>query len=170
MIRHCSADDSRFLVSPAAMVVVLGGLGGIFYWMTIFPVDAVKSAMQTDDLRKPQRKFPTMASAVKVTPKRVAAAALKGILPALVFFAVHPDAERFNRASCSDEELACRHDTCGPCILMRPISLACSNCMRRAASGASTRASRRRSSGQPPPMASCSPLWTRSPTGWRTSD
>jgi solute carrier family 25 carnitine/acylcarnitine transporter 20/29 len=48
-----------------AVVVALGGLGGIFYWMTIFPVDAVKSAMQTDDLRKPERKFPTMASAVK---------------------------------------------------------------------------------------------------------
>ena len=70
MLRHCSADDSRFLVSPAAMVVALGGLGGIFYWMTIFPVDAVKSAMQTDDLRKPQRKFPTMASAVKVIPPK----------------------------------------------------------------------------------------------------
>ncbi len=57
-------------MSPAAVVVALGGLGGIFYWMTIFPVDAVKSAMQTDDLRKPQRKFPTMASAVKVIPPK----------------------------------------------------------------------------------------------------
>lgn len=47
-------------------MVALGGLGGIFYWMAIFPVDAVKSVMQTDDLQKPNRKFPTMASAVKV--------------------------------------------------------------------------------------------------------
>jgi Mitochondrial carrier protein len=69
------------------MVVALGGLGGIFYWMTIFPVDAVKSAMQTDDLRKPQRKFPTMASAVKVIPPksvRLQLNLLKGILLALV--------------------------------------------------------------------------------------
>lgn len=76
MLRQCFADDSCILVSPAAMVVALGGLGGIFYWMTIFPVDAVKSAMQTDDLRKPQRKFPTMASAVKVIP-------LKSVRPQL---------------------------------------------------------------------------------------
>jgi solute carrier family 25 carnitine/acylcarnitine transporter 20/29 len=48
-----------------ATVTALGGLGGIFYWLVIFPVDAVKSVMQTDDIRKPQRKFPTMASAAQ---------------------------------------------------------------------------------------------------------
>jgi hypothetical protein len=71
------------------MVVALGGLGGIFYWMTIFPVDAVKSAMQTDDLRKPERKFPTMASAVKVfpCPRCVPAATLRaGVACSGTFF------------------------------------------------------------------------------------
>jgi hypothetical protein len=70
-------------VLPAAVVVALGGLGGIFYWMTIFPVDAVKSAMQTDDLRKPHRKFPTMASAIKVSSLSYcrAQAVLRGARP-----------------------------------------------------------------------------------------
>lgn len=58
--------DPHVSASHAATVVTLGGLGGIFYWLVIFPVDAVKSVMQTDDIRKPHRKFPTMASAVQV--------------------------------------------------------------------------------------------------------
>ena len=50
----------------AVTVVALGGLGGILYWCAIFPVDVIKSAMQTDHIDPAQRKFPTMASAAKV--------------------------------------------------------------------------------------------------------
>mmetsp|Transcript_18660 Transcript_18660/g.56392 ORF Transcript_18660/g.56392 Transcript_18660/m.56392 type:complete len:308 (+) Transcript_18660:164-1087(+) len=47
------------------VVVALGGLGGVFYWLAIFPLDVIKSTMQTDDINPAKRKFPTMASAAK---------------------------------------------------------------------------------------------------------
>lgn len=48
------------------VVMACGGLGGILYWLTIFPVDQVKSAMQTDSIHKGQRKFPSMATTVRL--------------------------------------------------------------------------------------------------------
>jgi solute carrier family 25 (mitochondrial carnitine/acylcarnitine transporter), member 20/29 len=48
---------------PALTVLCAAGLGGIMYWCVIFPVDVVKSAMQTDAIDKPSRKYPTMVSA-----------------------------------------------------------------------------------------------------------
>ena len=51
-----------------AVVVGLGGIGGLFYWLTIFPVDVIKSTMQTDDINPAKRKFPNMASTAKVPP------------------------------------------------------------------------------------------------------
>ena len=55
------------IVLGAALVVALGGLGGIFYWCVIFPVDVVKSAMQCDNIIKEKRQYPTMASTAKVS-------------------------------------------------------------------------------------------------------
>lgn len=46
-------------------VVLLGGTGGIFYWLTIFPIDVVKSSMQSDNIIPSKRKFPDMATTVK---------------------------------------------------------------------------------------------------------
>ena len=50
---------------PAWTVIGAAGLGGICYWMVIFPVDCVKSAMQTDSIIKSQRRFPDMAFAAR---------------------------------------------------------------------------------------------------------
>ena len=50
----------------AAVVVLLGGLGGVFYWLTIFPIDVIKSTMQTDNIDPAKRKFPNMAVTAKV--------------------------------------------------------------------------------------------------------
>ena len=48
------------------MVVSAAGLGGLMYWVAIFPVDQVKSAMQTDALDPAQRRFPNMAVTARV--------------------------------------------------------------------------------------------------------
>ena len=49
------------------MVVSAAGLGGLLYWVAIFPVDQVKSAMQTDAIGLAERRYPTMAVTVKVS-------------------------------------------------------------------------------------------------------
>ena len=54
---------------PAWVVVSAAGLGGLMYWVAIFPVDQVKSAMQTDAIDPAQRRFPTMAVATQVLPR-----------------------------------------------------------------------------------------------------
>ena len=45
---------------PAWAVLGSAGLGGIMYWTVIFPVDCVKSAMQTDTIVRGERKYRTM--------------------------------------------------------------------------------------------------------------
>ena len=51
---------------PAWVVVSAAGLGGLMYWVAIFPVDQIKSAMQTDAIDPAQRRFPNMAVATQV--------------------------------------------------------------------------------------------------------
>ena len=50
----------------AVTIATTGGLGGMLYWVAIFPVDVVKSAMQTDSIVKGERQFPTMMETTKV--------------------------------------------------------------------------------------------------------
>ena len=54
------------LCPPAVEIVTAGGLGGMAYWVVIFPVDVVKSAMQTDAIVKTDRKFPDMLTTTQV--------------------------------------------------------------------------------------------------------
>ncbi len=54
----------------ACVCVCVTGLGGITYWLTIFPVDCIKSAMQTDSIIKSQRKYTTMLTTAKVRELR----------------------------------------------------------------------------------------------------
>lgn len=42
---------------PAPAVVGAAGIGGLLYWLAIFPVDVVKSAIQSDSIRMPERKY-----------------------------------------------------------------------------------------------------------------
>jgi solute carrier family 25 carnitine/acylcarnitine transporter 20/29 len=51
---------------PAWAVLSSAALGGIAYWLAIFPVDVIKSSMQTDNIIRSQRRFPDMATAAKV--------------------------------------------------------------------------------------------------------
>ena len=50
----------------AVAVVAAGGLGGMLYWLAIFPVDVIKSAMQTDSIVKAERKYPDMLTTAQV--------------------------------------------------------------------------------------------------------
>ncbi len=51
---------------PAAWVITAGGLGGLLYWLAIYPVDVIKSAMATDSIEPSKRKYPDMATTYKV--------------------------------------------------------------------------------------------------------
>ncbi len=55
--RHCKKTEL-----PAAWVITAGGLGGLLYWLAIYPVDVIKSAMATDAIEPSKRKYPTMAT------------------------------------------------------------------------------------------------------------
>ncbi|KAI8469677.1 MAG: mitochondrial carrier domain-containing protein [Monoraphidium minutum] len=51
---------------PAWVVLSSAGLGGICYWLVIFPVDCVKSAMQTDSIIASQRKYTGLLNTAKL--------------------------------------------------------------------------------------------------------
>lgn len=48
-------------------MLVDAGLGGTTYWCAIFPVDCIKSAMQTDSLIKGERKYPDIMTTARVS-------------------------------------------------------------------------------------------------------
>lgn len=50
----------------AVSVISAAGVAGPLYWLAIFPVDVVKSAMQCDSIIKSERVYPTMVEATKV--------------------------------------------------------------------------------------------------------
>lgn len=51
---------------PASVVVGAAGLGGMSYWLVIFPVDCVKSAMQADSVVRAERKYPGMVKTAQL--------------------------------------------------------------------------------------------------------
>lgn len=51
---------------PAPWVITAGGLGGLLYWLAIYPVDVIKSAMATDSIIPKERKYPDMVTTYKV--------------------------------------------------------------------------------------------------------
>lgn len=59
-VYHCSPTEL-----PAGVVLGSAGIGGLMYWMMVFPVDVIKSAQQTDNIIKSKRNYPTIAGAVK---------------------------------------------------------------------------------------------------------
>jgi len=52
---------------PAWAVLSSAALGGIAYWLAIFPVDVIKSSMQTDSIIKGQRKYTDIITSAKVS-------------------------------------------------------------------------------------------------------
>lgn len=48
----------------ASVNLAAGGLGGFLFWLIFFPVDVVKSSIQTDSLHKPDRRYTGVSDAV----------------------------------------------------------------------------------------------------------
>ena len=136
---------------PAWTVLSAAGLGGICYWAVIFPVDCVKSAMQTDAIVRSQRRFTDMATTAKVGGRLCfcclsflcllrlwrANWALRLTTTAVTTtLNTHTHNHNTSTTSTHDDINSC----CGP----------------RAAPSASTAASRRASSARRPPTRRCS--------------
>lgn len=60
-----SAQPAAHAARPAMLpVLVAGGLAGTMYWLTCFPLDNLKSRMQTDAIQPAARKYPYVSVAV----------------------------------------------------------------------------------------------------------
>ena len=46
-------------------MLVSGGAGGLLFWVFIYPVDVIKSSMQSDAMDKNQRKYKNMIDCAK---------------------------------------------------------------------------------------------------------
>lgn len=73
----------RDLSMPVTMMA--GSVAGVLYWVAIYPLDVVKSAMMTDSMVKADRKYPTILKTVQALwaeggPKRF----LRGLSPCLI--------------------------------------------------------------------------------------
>lgn len=52
---------------PGWVVMSGAGFGGLLYWLTIYPVDVVKSAMASDTIIKKDRVYTDMVTTTKVS-------------------------------------------------------------------------------------------------------
>eukprot|EP00873_Tetraselmis_striata_P021648 jgi/Tetstr1/441912/TSEL_030120.t1 len=59
------ANNCSVAELPLSTVAAAGGFGGLLYWIGVFPIDVIKSAMMTDSIVKGERQFPTMLSTAK---------------------------------------------------------------------------------------------------------
>ena len=56
-----SASPAPSVVSESAVILVSGGVGGFVYWLSTYPADCVKSAMQSDAIQPSERRFASVA-------------------------------------------------------------------------------------------------------------
>ena len=59
-VKECKVSELS-----APLVIGAGGFGGVLYWLCIYPVDVIKSAMMTDSIIPAERKYPNMLSTAK---------------------------------------------------------------------------------------------------------
>lgn len=77
---HCPTTEL-----PAGVVLGAAGLGGLAYWAVIFPVDVVKSAMQTDSIHKDKRVYQTIPqTATKLWSEGGVKRFYKGFTPCII--------------------------------------------------------------------------------------
>lgn len=50
---------------PSSVVLSAAGLGGILYWITVYPLDVIKSAQMSDSIHKTERNYPNMLTTAK---------------------------------------------------------------------------------------------------------
>jgi solute carrier family 25 carnitine/acylcarnitine transporter 20/29 len=56
-----AASSSSSAVSESAVILLAGGVGGFVYWLSTYPADCVKSAMQSDAIHPAQRRYSGVA-------------------------------------------------------------------------------------------------------------
>jgi hypothetical protein len=163
---------------PAWVVLSSAGLGGICYWLAIFPVDCIKSAMQTDSIIRAERKYTDIPTTAKVSARpaggggRAAPGRARRALDPGAGGAPAVGSSRARRRLASRGSTARGQLSWQPPARPRapPTALAPrrrppaprSCCGRRAASSASTGASRPASSARPLPTRPCYSPWTAS--------
>ncbi|KAG1662642.1 hypothetical protein FOA52_009627 [Chlamydomonas sp. UWO 241] len=82
---YCSMYDKTPAEIPGGVVLGAAGLGGLTYWLVIFPVDCVKSAMQTDTIIRADRKYPSfMTTASKLWAEGGVKRFYKGFTPCIM--------------------------------------------------------------------------------------
>lgn len=65
-------------------VVIAGGAGGLAYWLSIYPIDVIKSTIQSDHTDPKQRKYHGMLDASrKIMVEHGAPGFFRGIAPCL---------------------------------------------------------------------------------------
>jgi len=70
---------------PAWKVLFAGGIGGMMYWITTFPLDVIKSTMQTDSTEPSQRKYKgVMDVTSKIYAREGFGGFWKGIAPCMI--------------------------------------------------------------------------------------
>lgn len=68
-----------------AQLLLSGGIGGGAYWLTTYPLDVVKSTMQSDSIVKSERKYSTIANTFKLIYKESGIKGFfKGFTPCMV--------------------------------------------------------------------------------------
>jgi solute carrier family 25 carnitine/acylcarnitine transporter 20/29 len=82
---YCEAYGVRPSEIPSSVVLACAGTGGITYWLACFPIDQVKSAMQTDSIISSERKYGTVMSTVgKLWSEGGVSRFFRGFAPCLI--------------------------------------------------------------------------------------
>lgn len=79
------AMTNNYARPPSSLeVLAAGGCGGFFYWLLCFPLDVIKTRVQTDALDPTQRRFRGMVDATRgILAEDGARGFMRGIAPAL---------------------------------------------------------------------------------------
>lgn len=68
MLRWAKAKGISTAELPALNVLAAAGTGGLLYWSSIYPIDVIKSAMQTDSINPAERQYANSMAAAKARP------------------------------------------------------------------------------------------------------
>ena len=58
-------DREESEVEHSAVILIAGGVGGFAYWLSTYPADVIKSAMQSDDIFPEQRRYRSARDCVR---------------------------------------------------------------------------------------------------------
>lgn len=89
---------------PSSHLILFGGFAGVSYWIFVYPLDVIKSKIQTDTLDHKKKRYPTIRSCIsRITAEEGIKGFFKGFSPCILraipvnaaTFAVFETAMRF---------------------------------------------------------------------------